>query len=161
MRKFRQGAAAGEVNVPCAGCTACCRDPKLVVQLTPAEAERLRHVDDPEMGAVIDRNADGACAYFIDGGCSIYRDRPALCRLFDCRMDALTGIAAGGEEYAAAVSRWRFSYPTREDRVHQIAIRMAAFAAIKAGKGYHDVLIASTEWRASLDPARRVALEGA
>ena len=86
------GVQIGDVrDVPCDGCTACCR--KDLVALEPMLG------DDPEklplhhqMGdmLVLDRKPDGSCVYLGDEGCTVYEDRPATCRSYDCRIDFLS-----------------------------------------------------------------------
>ena len=73
-------------NVPCNGCTACCRNQ--VVVLFPEHGDDLtilsRHID--LGGAVILMDAEnGDCIYLENGKCSVYEHRPAMCRAFDCR----------------------------------------------------------------------------
>ena len=36
---------------------------------------------------LIRQKPDGSCIHFNNGKCSIYENRPAVCRLFDCRQD--------------------------------------------------------------------------
>ena len=57
-----------------------------------------------------------ACPVLVGGRCTIYEDRPLVCRTYDCRMYAATGVAPDRAEIAAQVRRWRFSYPAAEDR---------------------------------------------
>ena len=74
----------GEVR--CDGCTICCRHQAVV--LLPEEGDNLavlkRHV---QMGdaLVLERTAAGDYVYLEEGGCSVWKDRPSVCRSFDCR----------------------------------------------------------------------------
>jgi Fe-S-cluster containining protein len=87
-RQWVKGQIAGEASVSCEGCAAPCCTSFEYVTLDP-------HVDDLSMYAtktltsgavVLQQHADGSCLYFVDGRCSIYNQRPCICRLFDCRM---------------------------------------------------------------------------
>lgn len=73
-------------DVPCNGCTACCRGE--IVMLFP------EHGDNPKVLAqhfdlggklILEQTDSGDCVYLKDGGCSVWEDRPAMCRAFDCR----------------------------------------------------------------------------
>ena len=56
---------------------------------------------------------NGACPVLIDGRCTIYEDRPLVCRTYDCRMYAATGVEPDRADIAAQVRRWRFELPGR------------------------------------------------
>lgn len=78
-------------HVPCNGCTACCRDTRVVLcaeddQTLAAHDEQWGTDDLKRSGRVLDRKPDGACVYLGDAGCMVYDRRPAMCRLFDCRV---------------------------------------------------------------------------
>ena len=73
-------------DVPCNGCTLCCH--KTLVMLYPGDPEirktlAINH-EGTRAGFVIEQ-MDGKCVYLTDDGCSIWEDRPAMCRHFDCR----------------------------------------------------------------------------
>jgi Fe-S-cluster containining protein len=83
------------VNVPCAGCTACCRTAG-----TKYGGVFLRETDDSTQyvhhwayhpltgvyGREIDVTKDGDCVYLDGNGCTIYDRAPEACRIFDCRQ---------------------------------------------------------------------------
>ena len=69
----------------------------------------------------------GACPVLIGGRCTIYEDRPLVCRTYDCRMYAATGVTPDRAEIAAQVRRWRFGYRSAEDR----ALHDAVLAAVR------------------------------
>ncbi len=84
-------------DVPCNGCTACCRN--IIIMLLPDEGddvEKYEHepVIDPRTGEVagyiIPQKPNGECHYLGDGSCTIYEHRPAVCRAFDCRLQFLS-----------------------------------------------------------------------
>ena len=74
-------------DVPCNGCTACCRGQ--VVALFPEHGDDLkvlsRHVGLGSGVLVLEETDGGDCIYLKDGGCSVWEHRPAMCRAFDCR----------------------------------------------------------------------------
>jgi hypothetical protein len=69
----------------------------------------------------------GQCPMLIDGECSIYEYRPKICRDYDCRVFAATGLSVDEDrqpEIAYRVGAWRFRY-TKEGRALQAALRRA------------------------------------
>lgn len=71
-------------DVPCAGCTACCRNDR--VMLGPDDDPGAYEWHEEDGFAVLDRRADGACVYLDESGCSIRDRRPEICRRMDCRV---------------------------------------------------------------------------
>jgi Fe-S-cluster containining protein len=75
----------------CDGCTRCCRGDLIVLHPEhgddPAKYETFELIN-PVTGArclAIKRGADpDRCRYLGESGCTIYADRPAICREFDC-----------------------------------------------------------------------------
>ena len=64
---------------PCDSCSAaCCRG--LDIPLEPNELH-LNHNN-----GILQQGADGACSYLVNNKCSIYNDRPKVCKSFDCRI---------------------------------------------------------------------------
>jgi Fe-S-cluster containining protein len=82
-------------DVPCAACTACCR--QQIVVLGEADAANFAHYDFRQVGdlRVLNHQADGACVHLGDRGCTIYEKRPQTCRTYDCRKQLK--ILAGNE----------------------------------------------------------------
>jgi len=72
----------------------------------------------------------------VDGRCTVYEDRPLTCRTYDCRVYAATGVAPDRDAIAGQVRRWRFSYPSPDDRERQAAVR----AAVAFIRGHPDCL---------------------
>jgi Fe-S-cluster containining protein len=85
----------GQTNVPCNGCTECCRSNQgLFLQPELGDkVESYRHqtMTDEATGEPIFLLAteNGQCVYLGDSGCTIYSRRPLLCRSFDCRKHYL------------------------------------------------------------------------
>ena len=80
--------------VACGACTACCYyvgipvDPK-------RDRRRLPHLlteQNADGELVLQRRADGACIHLGERGYTIYEQRPAVCRSFDCPAFAVMGI---------------------------------------------------------------------
>jgi len=42
----------------------------------------------PDGELVLQRRSDGACVHLGERGCTVYEQRPAVCRTFDCRIFA-------------------------------------------------------------------------
>jgi Fe-S-cluster containining protein len=134
-----EGALRGEhgSDVPCNGCTACCRSSQFVA-IAPDEVRTLARIPTellfpaprrPPGHMVLGYDERGHCPMLVDDRCSIYEDRPRACRTYDCRVLPAAGVEPGGEEKAPIVRRvrrWRFSHPTGRDRVEHAAVRAAA-----------------------------------
>jgi len=117
----------GGTDVPCGSCTACCTSEQFV-HIEPDETDTLAHVPPellfpapmlPKGHLVLGYDEHGRCPMLVDERCSIYAHRPRTCRVYDCRAFAATGTALDEPSDAAIqvrVRRWRFSYPTADDR---------------------------------------------
>ncbi|MDE3197709.1 MAG: YkgJ family cysteine cluster protein [Acidobacteriota bacterium] len=83
-------------EVPCKGCTECCRHNSAVF-LHPGEGDdvrsyQVRAIARPENGELVFLLAtkeNKECVYLGPDGCTIYERRPFLCRSFDCRKHYL------------------------------------------------------------------------
>ncbi len=104
-------------DVPCRGCTACCRSSQFVL-IEPDEADTLAHVPAallapapgrPPGHVVMGYDGAGRCPMLGDDGCRIYRHRPRTCRSYDCRIFAATGVAPDQPLVAERIAAWRFS----------------------------------------------------
>ena len=139
-------AIAGEVeaDVPCDGCTACCRSGQFV-HVAPDEADTLAHIPAellfpapglPRGHRLMGYDERGHCPMLVDDACSIYDHRPRTCRSYDCRVFTATGVGPGDDKPAVAerVGRWTFGHPAALDRVEHEACRAAAaFLVAHAG----------------------------
>lgn len=157
IRRYRAGFRNGHVDVPCATCTACCREPR--VQLLREEWERFPDATLAEDGErYLARQADGSCARFIDGKCSIYKDRPYACRVFDCRVGNMLGILLREDEgplMREAQLQWdEFRRPTVDDDDLFLAIRLSVVE--KATHDLTDAAKALADWPAYLEKARQI-----
>ena len=119
LREFGEGLKRNEMAVPCNGCTACCRDPTLYVRVTEEEAKRLKTHLSSTGEKHLDKKGDGECVYLIDNRCSIYADRPSVCRTFDCRLNLITPINEVHQVLLkeGIMQRRYFAMPTEEDKV--------------------------------------------
>jgi len=118
-----------ESDVPCNGCTACCTSSQFV-HIGPDEHDTLAHVPAevrfpapglPKGHFVMGYDERGHCPMLIDGDCSIYDHRPRTCRMYDCRIFAVTGVEPDQPAIAARVRDWQFDVdePERWSTVHQ------------------------------------------
>jgi hypothetical protein len=76
---------------------------------------------------VLPKKADGSCAYLSDDKCSIYQERPLMCRTYDCRLSLMVGKVWGGDPVMLeAYQQWApLTMPTVEDKAVLIATRLA------------------------------------
>jgi Fe-S-cluster containining protein len=131
VRKLQAGLAANNVQVPCNGCNACCREPQLYVDLDPGEEEKYQHQPtyDEDDGRPWDlkKNERGECMYLLDGKCSIYHDRPRACRTYDCRLHLLGApLSKGHDLILEALDQWELPRcESREDRIWALVFRLA------------------------------------
>ena len=135
----------GEADVPCDGCTACCTSSQFV-HIGPDEIETLAAIPDqllfpapgrPEGHVLLGYDERGHCPMLVDGGCSIYEHRPRTCRTYDCRVFAATGVEVDDATKAAIaerVRRWRFEFPTAEDRARHEELQVVA-AGVREADG--------------------------
>lgn len=72
-------------KVPCNTCTACCR--QQIVRLTDEDLPNLPFYSWRQIGEfrVLNNKANGECFHLGPEGCSIYEQRPSVCRTYDCR----------------------------------------------------------------------------
>jgi Fe-S-cluster containining protein len=135
MRAALRG--SGTADVPCAGCTACCRSSQFVL-IEADEHDTLGRIPAgylspaplmPEGNVVLGYRADGSCPMLGENGCSIYEFRPRACRSYDCRVLTACGLDPDGEaraELARRVQRWRFSFSSAPSRSELAALQRAA-----------------------------------
>jgi hypothetical protein len=85
-----------ETNVPCDGCTECCKSNQGLV-LHPEQGDEvesyrfqiLGHRSEGDTVFALATDENGWCVYLGKSGCTIYDRRPFLCRSFDCRKHYL------------------------------------------------------------------------
>jgi hypothetical protein len=79
-----------QTNVPCAGCTECCRSGQGLF-LHPEQGDDVESYRFQIVGTAyaLATTTDGACVYLGPAGCTIYDRRPLICRTFDCRKHYL------------------------------------------------------------------------
>lgn len=132
-----------ESDVPCDGCTACCRAGQFVL-VEPDETAALARIPSallfpaPRMAAghrLLGYDERGRCPMLVDDACSIYDDRPRACRTYDCRVFAAAGVEPDEPakvDVRRRAVRWRFDHPTEQDRLDHEAVRAAAAAVTDA-----------------------------
>ena len=125
--------------VPCGGCTACCTASQFV-HIEPDETGTLAHIPPellfpapgrPRGHVLLGYDEHGHCPMLVEGRCSIYEHRPRTCRAYDCRIFAAAGLDVDAEDnrkapIARRARRWRFTFPTDDDRRRHAAVRAAA-----------------------------------
>jgi hypothetical protein len=124
----------GGSDVPCGGCTACCRSSQFV-HVGPDEQDARAHIPGellfpapglPDGHSVLGYDERGHCPMLVDDRCSIYEHRPLACRTYDCRVFAAAGVGVEHGDVAERARRWRFAFPTAEDGRRLAAVRAAA-----------------------------------
>jgi hypothetical protein len=127
----------GGSDVPCDGCTACCRSSQFV-HIAPDETETLAHIPRPLLfpaprlprgNVLLGYDENGHCPMLVDDRCSIYEHRPRACRTYDCRVLAAAGLALDDDvppPIARQAGRWRFAFPSDTDHVQHEALGAAA-----------------------------------
>src|SRR2546428_749490 len=124
-------------DVPCGGCTACCRSSQFI-HIGLDEAETLARIPAellfpaprlPSGNMLLGYDENGHCPMLIDDECSIYEHRPRTCRTYDCRVFPAAGVEIDDEDQfpiARRARRWQFDFPAEEDQIRQDAVRAAA-----------------------------------
>lgn len=78
-------------NVPCNGCTACCRGDLIVLHpehgddVSSYETEAATHPISGKAAIALKHKPDNSCVYLGLDGCTIHERAPVVCREFDCR----------------------------------------------------------------------------
>ena len=89
---MRPGDKTARADVPCAGCTLCCRRDALILHPemgddpTQYETVPTTHPLTGEPAEMLAHKPNGDCVYLDRStGCTIHDRAPAICREFDCR----------------------------------------------------------------------------
>jgi len=130
-------------DVPCGECRLCCSGVYELSEVHPYEKTALGlPVDVPML------NEPGEpCQFLCETGCSVHSKRPAMCQIFDCRMQALMppslelrfGYSLPVQAYAQ--QRWKFLYQSEQDFIHYLAFLMELESGTEAGLQPSVVLI--------------------
>jgi hypothetical protein len=128
-----------DADVPCAGCTACCRSSQFV-HIGPDETATLAAIPAalrfpaparPQGHVVIGYDERGHCPMLVDDRCSIYAVRPRACRTYDSRVFPASGVEPDAPAVADRARRWRVTVDARGRQLHD-DVRAAA-SALAAG----------------------------
>jgi Fe-S-cluster containining protein len=131
---FRASLEGGaDADVPCDGCTACCRSGKLIA-VGPDEKDALAHIPAdclrPMPGEpgrlILEHGSDGTCSQLIEGRCTVYAHRPQACRAYDCRIFPAAGLRPDSALIAERAGQWQFTYASDAAHERHDAVRMAA-----------------------------------
>lgn len=145
MRKINKGLSTGNAEVPCGGCTACCRRGYEMI-LTEKESSILPFELSSTGQKILQRN-EGVCALFVDGKCSVYNTRPASCKKYDCRIFSMAGIVPT-ELLDVGYIPFAISTKNRQEDINKYAMRLAAAASLRNGSGAENsALDAFINWR--------------
>jgi hypothetical protein len=137
LRAMRRALAGGPgMDVACGDCVGCCTS-SYFIKVRPHETRALAAIDPRFLvdapgaapGRLVSALENGHCPMYSGRGCSIYPDRPETCRTYDCRVFTAAGVPAGGADKRVIndrVARWRFDFPTDDDRREQRAVAAAA-----------------------------------
>ncbi|MCZ6642018.1 MAG: YkgJ family cysteine cluster protein [Gammaproteobacteria bacterium] len=124
-------------DVPCGECNACCHS-SYFIHIGPEETQTLELIPEELLFAapgqsegvvLLGYGEDGKCPMLVDEKCSIYEHRPQTCRNYDCRIFPAAGIAAAEDDKVLITQRtrrWKFSYPSADDRTEHAAVQAAA-----------------------------------
>jgi Fe-S-cluster containining protein len=141
---LRGNALSSESTVDCGTCRACCsfqrNEPKPGDDLSVFVESQV----DGETTMVLPQKDNMECLYLsVDNGCDVYENRPTMCRIFDCRDYAATGLTEllqqDGPLYAA-VQQWDLASALRKKEDWYVLI-----ALCRAAKGFIDNKRASGE----------------
>ena len=134
LSAFRVALGDGDpTDVPCDGCTACCRSGKLI-PVEPDETDALATIPTGDLvpmpgdpaRQVLRHDDAGRCSQLTSDGCSIYAHRPQACRMYDCRIFAAANLEPDSPLIAERVEQWRFSYASPASRERHANVRRAA-----------------------------------
>jgi len=126
-----------EMNVPCGECNACCRA-SLFIHIHPGETAALKSIPReilflaplyPAGHMLMGYDRHGCCPMLQNDACAIYPSRPVACRVFDCRILAASGLLQDDSMHRPIVMharRWKFQFPTAQDRSLYEAVQSAA-----------------------------------
>jgi hypothetical protein len=127
-----------DMRTPCAGCSACCRDPAVEIDLRVGEeAQYPEAIPSAGGGWQLPRKPNGECVHLLDGHCSIYDRRPQSCHGFDCRL-LLLGVPINVnwsnfyERVQEMWGEWRLETPEDVDAMfawHRALMEMLQSAA--------------------------------
>lgn len=96
-RDFLAAWSRGDAGpVPCGACSACCHYSGIPVD-AKRDKRRLPHLlteRNADGDLVLRQRADGACIHLGERGCSVYDQRPGVCRSFDCRSSLRWGLSS-------------------------------------------------------------------
>jgi Fe-S-cluster containining protein len=139
-------------DVPCNGCTACCKSSHFV-HIDPDELDTLAHLPAallfpapglPEGHVVLGYDENGHCPMLVDDKCSIYEHRPRTCRTYDCRIFTATGVDVDEDKPAIAhrVARWRFDFLDALDQEQYAAVQTMAVQIGERPNGMQQAVLA-------------------
>jgi Fe-S-cluster containining protein len=136
LRAIRASLAGGPgMEVACGDCVGCCTS-SYFIKVRAHETRALQRIGEsnleadilPDGSRLMGFAPNGHCHMFVDGGCSIYSDRPETCRTYDCRVYAAAGIEAGEGRTTIneRIASWEFEIADDQERAMHRAVCAAA-----------------------------------
>jgi uncharacterized protein len=139
------------MKVPCGECNACCRS-SIFIHVHPEETRTFSRVPKellfpaplrPKGHMVLGYDKHGRCPMLIRNKCSIYRDRPATCRSFDCRILSASGLIEEdnvNHPVFQQARRWKFKCTMKDDDKLLSAVQDAAKCIMNHPKYTQDII---------------------
>lgn len=125
------------MKVPCGDCRACCQS-SCFIHIYKEETRTLSRIPKellfpaplrPKGHMVLGYDSHGRCPMLIRNTCTIYSNRPATCRSFDCRILTASGLVTENSAHhgiSQQARRWKFSRPSKNDSRLLSAVQDAA-----------------------------------
>lgn len=133
---FLEGLKNQSVDVPCNGCSVCCRC-GFAILLKEDEVDRFKgdtmsvELDDGRKFTALKVKKDGSCIYVNEQGCSIHETRPRACRVFDCRGFAFSRTTLDGKDELNEVTHaWRDRMPCEDEEDIALQVSMSTLAGV-------------------------------
>jgi uncharacterized protein len=125
------------MKVPCGDCHACCQS-SYYIHINKEETRTLSRIPKellfpapyrPPGHMVLGYDSHGRCPMLLRDTCTIYSNRPATCRSFDCRILTASGLVAENSAHHGIFQqarRWKFSCPSQNENRLLSAVQDAA-----------------------------------
>jgi hypothetical protein len=114
------------VDVPCNGCTICCKSGPIFLQPENGDIAsnyQTQIMIHPLTGApkvALKHKPSGECIYLGDTGCTIHDRAPRICKTFDCRLLYLGFTQAQRREKIRQHPQLRDTFLAGRQRLHTL-----------------------------------------
>lgn len=93
---------AGSVDIPCGGCSACCRSGVPIYE---------------DNGSEVPKRPDGTCVHLTAAGlCDRHATRPDQCRMFTCTTMSIGLVVTDNPVMNEAIQQWEWDLSRKIDR---------------------------------------------